>query len=58
MNKGVPEEPSDEQFTGKSTETHPRSRHVIGNGFGATIDERNTDNPKKHTGGLSINAEE
>ncbi|RLN35135.1 hypothetical protein C2845_PM03G37040 [Panicum miliaceum] len=58
MNKGVTEEPSDEHFTSKSTETPPSSRHVIGNGFSATIDERSTDNPKKNTEGLSIDVEE
>jgi len=55
--EGVSEDPFDEHIIDKSTETPPSNRHVIGNVFGATIDERNIGDPKKHPEGLSIDAE-
>jgi len=49
---------SDEKITGTSSETPSTSKYVVGNGFGSTIDEKNTDDPRKHIEGLNIDAEE
>jgi hypothetical protein len=48
----------DENAIGKSTESPSNNSHVVGRGFGVAIDEKATDNPKKHTEDSSTNAEE
>jgi hypothetical protein len=47
-----------ENATGKSTKSPSNNSHVVGRGFGVAIDEKATDNPKKHTEDSSTNAEE
>jgi hypothetical protein len=47
-----------ENATGKSTKSPSNNSHVVGHGFGVAIDEKATDNPKKHTEDSSTDAEE
>ena len=47
-----------ENTTGKSTKSPLNNGHVVGHGFGVAIDEKATNNSKKHTEDSSTDAEE
>ena len=57
MNEGVTATSFDEHITGKSTETPPSSRPVVGNRFCAAKDMGSTGNPRKNTQDLNIGTE-
>ena len=47
-----------ENTTGKSTKSPSNNSHVVGHEFSVAIDEKATNNPKKHTEDPSTDVEE